>query len=117
MSSSRCRGSCFHNASSETPAALLRQQSHAWLSLVLLTPARVCCASPPAPGVKAGDRVLLPDYGGQAVKLQDTECVVLGTCLRDSHWEGRDSPPCVCVPWAPRFMLYRDEEILGLLHD
>ena len=84
---------------------------------MLLTPARVCCASPPAPGVKAGDRVLLPDYGGQAVKLQDTECVVLGTCLRDSHWEGRDSPPCVCVPWAPRFMLYRDEEILGLLHD
>ena len=28
-----------------------------------------------AAGVKPGDRVLLPDYGGQSVKLQDTECV------------------------------------------
>jgi len=28
-----------------------------------------------AAGVATGDRVLLPEYGGQTVKLNDTECV------------------------------------------
>lgn len=43
-------------------------------------------------GVKAGDRVLLPEFGGQAVKLD----------------EG---------PQKKEFLLYRDEEILGILQD
>ncbi|OAY25241.1 10 kDa chaperonin, mitochondrial [Manihot esculenta] len=40
------------------------------------------------PSVKEGDTVLLPDYGGTQVKLDDKE-----------------------------FYLYRDEDILGTLHD
>ena len=43
-------------------------------------------------GVKAGDKVLLPEFGGQAVKLD----------------EG---------PQKKEFLLYRDEEILGILQD
>ena len=37
---------------------------------------RVVAPLPPLrSGVAKGDRVLLPEYGGQTVKLNDTECV------------------------------------------
>ncbi|KFM26232.1 10 kDa chaperonin [Auxenochlorella protothecoides] len=39
-------------------------------------------------GVKAGDKVLLPEYGGTPVKLEDTE-----------------------------YMIFRDEELLGVLQN
>ena len=41
-----------------------------------------------APSVKKGDRVLLPEYGGSAVKLGDAE-----------------------------FVLYRNDDLLGVLAD
>jgi len=58
---------------------------------------RVC---PPPAGVKAGDRVLLPDYGGQAVKLNETECVSRPSpSLRAPHAPCAASPQVHAVPW------------------
>lgn len=33
-----------------------------------------------APGVKEGDKVLLPEYGGNLIKLGDKECVAGRDC-------------------------------------
>ncbi len=80
-------------------------------------------------GVATGDRVLLPEYGGQNVKLNDTECAPKHTTphARPRAREAGTffSLPCLMrlrslsLSFARfrRFVLYRDEEILGVLKD
>lgn len=59
---------------------------------------------------------MLPDYGGQAVKLNDTECVA---CRREKHLPAAAAAesPRLTRCFRRRYLLYRDEEILGLLKD
>ncbi|KAK2079589.1 hypothetical protein QBZ16_001984 [Prototheca wickerhamii] len=45
--------------------------------------------------VKEGDKVLLPEYGGTSVKLEDSEYVC----------------------WEMAYIIFRDEELLGVLKD
>ena len=76
-------------------------------------PRRRCALS--APGVATGDRVLLPEYGGQAVKLNDTECgAATWPRVRSAAARAQLTRRCGALR---RFLLFRDEEILGVLKD
>jgi hypothetical protein len=80
--------------------------------------------------VATGDRVLLPEYGGQNVKLNDTECApgrtthTLRTVRAQRAHSSRFRVSLACALSLSclrfrfrRFVLYRDEEILGVLKD
>ena len=60
--------------------------------------------------------MLLPEYGGQTVKLNDTECVAAAPArARRQHAHSQLTPHAACA--LRRYMLFRDEEILGVLKD
>lgn len=92
-----------------------------------------------APSVREGDKVLLPEYGGAMVKLNDKECVAGPACVwgvgggeraggggcgqSGARWGARPRPqgPAdgtrthTARARARRLFLYRDDEILGVL--
>lgn len=71
------------------------------------------------PSVKEGDTVLLPEYGGTQVKLADKEYdrFSLDSVLQISFVYFH-AIYLLYIWWVLyRFYLYRDEDILGTLHE
>lgn len=63
--------------------------------------------------VKEGDHVLLPEYGGTQIKLDDKEYgFEIVFCVSFTYWFLFIFLLLFC-----RFHLFRDEDILGILHD